>query len=169
MRIRLRWLVVVVLLLVPSAVRAHDHTADVFFSIWSYEHASNLFGLQGAYALTIPDVPHLSLVGDLAFHQGSHDDNDVTQTTYMGGIRYMFAEGHTKHVPFAHVLVGVARRSGDLPSDTDLALAVGGGYEYLPNGDQSSGGWGIRLTADYIAGGEGFPRVSAGFVFRFDN
>jgi hypothetical protein len=168
MRISVRWLVAV-LLLVPTPVAAHDHTADIYFAAFSYEYASNLWGiLHFTGAKTLPDHEQISFVGDFARRHGDHDETDLARTSFMGGVRYTFAEGLTRHAPFAHVMIGAVRSTADDVSETDTTVAIGGGYEFLPDGDTSSAGWGVRVSADYVFGSGGYPRLSAGVVYRFD-
>ena len=172
MRIRRLWLVLV-LLLVPTAARAHDHFADVCFGV-SLAHESILVGPFATVSKTFKTstdskLRNVSLIGDLSTHWGSHDDIDVRRVFFMGGLRYTFAgESHQKHLPFVEVLLGGAHNDDDDGSDADAdpALAIGAGYEHVMSG--SPGGWGIRVQGGYIVRpGDITPRISVGFVKRF--
>ena len=170
MRIRRHSLVAAVLLLIPTVARAHDHTAD-FFAGLSFAHASSLWGIHQSLAITsdVPSNRDLSFVGDFSFDVGEHDGQDLTRAAFMGGARYtVTGERLLKHLISAHLLVGGVRDAG-AQADNDWALAVGGGWEYLPGGDQSAGGFGFRVQADYVknlSGGDSFSRYSAGVVYR---
>ncbi len=170
MRIRRPWLVVVVLLLTPAAASADDHTAD-FFGAFAFAHASKLWGIHTSLAIALPEVVHqdLSLVADLTLHIGTHDEQDVTRVTYMGGIRYTpTGMRHPRHQVFGQVLGGGVHDGGPATSNK-WALAVGGGYEYLFR--EKSRGWGVRGEVDrvFVRDREDFLRVSAGIVYRIDH
>ncbi len=166
MRIR-RLSLVVVLLLMPTAARAHDHIAD-FFGGGSGGYDSTLWGLHQQLGITLPWVDRdFSAVADLSLHFGTHDGSDLTRATFLGGLRYMPSGDHrlTGLVSF-HALVGNVHDAG-LDSSNAKALALGGAFEYLPKGRDTAGGWGVRVLADYVfSRGEGFARVSAGVVYR---
>jgi hypothetical protein len=169
LRIRRSWLAVVLMLLLqPTLARAHDHTADLF-GAFSFARASNLWGLHESLALTLPSPSNrdLSLVADLSLHIGTHDDKDLTRVTFLGGFRYTLSGRRLlKHLVSFHALAGGVHDGGPA-SGTEPALALGGGYEYLPRGSESAAGWGFRVQGDYvISGGENFPRLSAGIVYR---
>jgi hypothetical protein len=166
MRSRRLSIVVVVLLLVPTAARAHDHTAD-FFSAFCYAHASNLFGVQQSVAVTLPwpDNDDLSFVFDTSAHMGTHDGDPRTRVAVLVGARYTF-EGliNAKNLLSVHALGGGVRDAGVI-TQADPAFAFGGGYEFLQGGNPL--GWGFRAQVDYVvSGGENFPRFSGGLVFR---
>ncbi|MGH9386289.1 MAG: hypothetical protein ACRD2N_18595 [Vicinamibacterales bacterium] len=166
MRIRRLWLVVVVLFM-PTAARAHDHTAD-FFGGFSYADASKLWGFHTQLGTTLPWLDYdLSAVGDLTIHVGTHDRADLTRVTFLGGLRYTPTKTRLlKNVVSFHALLGGVH-DADADSSNDLALAVGVGWEYLPKGKDSAAGWGVKVQADYaFSQGESFPRVSAGVVYR---
>src|SRR5688572_2186474 len=118
MRIGRPWLVVVVLLLMPTTARAHDHTADFYWGL-CYANASSLFGPHVSVAMTVPNVLErdLSVVGDVAAYMGTHDDLDLTRVTFMGGIRYTPTGMRLlRHVGGFHFLVGGVRDGGPISS-----------------------------------------------------
>jgi hypothetical protein len=165
MSIGRRCLVVVVLLLIPTAARAHDHVAD-FFGAFCYAHASNLAGVQQSLAIALPFwEKDISFVTDTSFHVGKHDGEPLTRVSYLLGLRYTpTGMQHPSHLFSVHGLVGGVR-DGGLNTNNDWAVALGGGYEYLLDGNPE--GWGFRTQVDYvISGGENFPRISGGIVFR---
>jgi hypothetical protein len=168
MRIR-RLSLVVVLLLMPTPARAHDHIAD-FFGGGSSAYDSTLWGFHTQLGTTLPWLENkdLSAVGDLALHIGTHDGADLTRVTFLGGFRYAPSGMRLfKNIVSFHALLGGVH-DADADSSNEFALAIGGGYEYLPKGQNPGGGhWGFRVQADYvISSGDGFPRVSAGVVYR---
>lgn len=175
MRIRRPWLVLV-LLLVPTIARAHNHFADVCFGV-SDAHESMLVGPFVTVSKTFETstdskLRNLSLIGDLSTHWGSHDDLDVRRVFFMGGLRYTFAgDQHQKHLPFVEVLLGGVHNkdddgNGNSEGDADPALAIGAGYEHVMSG--SPYGWGIRVQGGYIVRpGDVTPRISVGLVKRF--
>src|SRR5262245_52975393 len=96
MGIRRSWLLLVVMLLNPVAARAHGHTADAFAG-YSFLDGSSLSGFHETFAVSMPwttstGVKHVSVVGDLGVRVGSHDNNDILQNTFMGGIRWQVAK-----------------------------------------------------------------------------
>lgn len=164
MRRRALWLVLVVLLL-PTSARAHDHNADFYFAV-CYANASHLGGPQVAVATTLPYKP-LSVVVDFGRNYGSHEGRDLDWTTFMGGIRWMIAPREARHIPFVQALVGGGRISTRSFSETDESVSVGGGYEYIVHHDTKSTAWGLRVAADLVkTGDDWFKRVSAGAVLR---
>ena len=167
MRFRRLPIVVVVLLLVPTVARAHDHTAD-FFSAFCYAYDSNLFGVQQALSVTSPKPGNkdLSIVFDTSVHMGKHEGDSRTRVLIMGGVRYTLTQllDPDRHLVTAHFLAG-GMRDGGAVTTADPAVAFGGGYEYLKNGTAT--GLGFRFQFDYVvSGGQDFPRFSGGIVYR---
>ena len=160
-------LAVVLSVLLPSAARAHDHTAD-FCGAFSFASASKLFGLHETLAFTTPALDEdLAIVTDLSIHIGEHDDEDLTRLTFLGGIRYT-PTGMRKfnNVVHFHLLVGGVH-DGAAEGSNEPALAFGAGYEFLAQRNAYPGGWAFRVQGDYVvSGGEDFPRFSAGIVYR---
>lgn len=171
MRIR-PWLALLVLL-IPVTAHADGHTASAFFG-YSYLH-NGINGFNFNVDFTLESVhkagsPNWTVVGDYSRHSGSPDGRDVTQQTFLGGLRYTFAGGgHPKVVPFAQLLGGGLHISEDNTGDADPALIAGIGFDFLPlRDDKSQAEWGIRVQADYIVrGGVVSPRISVGGVKRF--
>jgi hypothetical protein len=171
MRARRLSIVVVVLLLVPTVARAHDHTAD-FFAGFCYAYDSNLFGVQQAMAITLPKqrpgAKRVSVVFDTSAHMGEHKGEDRTRVLILGGVRYTLTQliDPHRHLLTAHFLAGGLRDGGMTRTSGDFATAFGGGYEYLQQRDDPRG-LGFRLQFDYVvSGGADFPRISGGIVYR---
>lgn len=169
MRIRRSWVLALVMLLTPVSAGAHGHTADAFAG-FSFTSASSLKGFHETYAVSWPladqtRVKHVSVVGDLNLRVGSHNDNDVMQAAFAGGVRWQFAGSPTvKHVPFAQVLFGGMHTRGSAVRQTDPSLGFSAGYEF----DLSLEGWGARVQYDYAhSGGDNFNGFSAGLVYRY--
>lgn len=172
MRIRRPWLVLVAVLM-PSVTHAHDHFADL------YGAASLMFGsahpgLHVSFSKTLPQVEEaaaadvvkrLTFVGDFSAHWEA-GEGDRRNVNYLGGLRYTFAKtAHSSKLPFVHLMLGGVHTKSAGQGDGDAALALGGGFEYIPSG--SPGGFGFRVQADYIVRpGDVQPRVSAGIVWR---
>jgi opacity protein-like surface antigen len=111
----------------------------------------------------------LRLVVEASGHYGSFAGADLSQLSLMGGARYGLGDmGGVS--PFAEVLLGLDRTSlsaaGISASDSDLALAVGGGADYALGAR-----WSVRGLAHLrLVRGEGSldadPRLSLGVVYR---
>jgi hypothetical protein len=184
MRIRRSWFVLGMLLL-PAAVRADDHRAD-FYGAFSWAHGSSLLGFHESYSLLIPQVTSKDLswvIGDLGLNFGSRDGSDVTKVTALTGPRLSLGlRQNKKNVLFGHALVGVAHTNDGDTDPTDFAVALGGGWEYLPKRESTEPYkpgesprplkplWGLRVQVDYVfrnGDTDGFARVSAGLIYRF--
>ena len=163
-------------LLIPGTLLADDHRADRFAGL-SYGRGSSLFGVHYTDAVTLPGLrKDLSAVYvDLAAHFGSEDGSDVARFSYMTGLRWTFAKevvapndrGEPKFLPFLQGLVGGVYNDRVGEGGNDLALAVGGGLEYVLNRGTENGEVALRAQADYfVKGGEDFPRFSFGVVIR---
>jgi opacity protein-like surface antigen len=145
---------------------------DLFFG-YSYTHAGeanlNGIGLSGSFPLG----DRLSLVLDLSGHTGSFAGADLDQLGIMAGARWRFVTGRVR--PFAEALAGVARTKTTVDtgagrvggSDSDWALALGGGLDY-----ELSAHWSVRgLFHLRFVHGEGVwdtdPRFAVGASYRF--
>jgi hypothetical protein len=167
-----RWWLVLVILLIPAAVQAHDHFADASGGP-SYQSGSTLFGFYATFSKTVTDpatatikVKRVSFLGDFSAHW-STDDSDTWRINFAGGVRYTFAQKHEqKTLPFVHVLLGGSHVNIAVVGDTDPVLTFGTGVEYV-FGD-STAGLGLRSQVDYIVRqGEVSPRISVGVVKRW--
>lgn len=171
MRMRSFWLVLVVLL-APATAHAHRHDADLF-AAFTFASASTLIGFHEQYSVPTPNPSrNLSIVADLSIHHGEHDDADLTRITFLGGGRLSLGEWNPKHVPFLYALIGGVHDSGPALSGTSPAVALGGGWEYLPGGTtdpNKDAKWAVRVLADYVVTSDdkSFPRFSTGVVYRF--
>ena len=168
---RMRPWIVVMVLLVPVAARANDHRAD-FCAAMSAARGSALWGTQLTLGLTSPkpSSQDLSILGDLSIHVGTHNTLTTTRVGFMGGVRWWApgTKGH-KHRAFGQVLFGGVREHAGAQSDADIALAPGVGYEFHPRGAEVHSGLAGRVQIDYVfRSGAGFPRFSAGIVYRLD-
>jgi hypothetical protein len=168
---RIRWSVIVVigLLLVPPAAYANDHTAD-FFGAPSWAGGSLLSGFHGSFGVTIPTgrtARHLSGLGDLSVHFGSHKDVDVTRVTALGGLRWWLPSGGHTSAPFLQGAIGTVNDSAGADEGTHFSAAFGAGWDYVPRG--TADGWAVRVQVDYVISKDDFPRVSTGLVYRFKN
>ena len=166
MSARRLWLAMVILL-VPVAADAHLHKADLYAG-GSLARGSTLGGIQETISITLPNLSPLSILGDLSFHFGSREDEDVSRFAFMTGLRWMLAvRGDNRHLAYGQFLVGgVHDQVGMLATTTEPAVALGGGYEFDPNGEESR--FAARFQIEYVvSGGEDFPRASAGIVYRF--
>jgi hypothetical protein len=172
MRIRQCGLMVLILLS-PAAAQAHDHFADIAGNL-AAAFSEPLLGFHVTFAKTVPEleskfqegVRRVSFVGDFSMHwdPGEGEDRDIN---FLTGLRYAFVSTHDQNkVPFVQVLVGGTDVKTSGVRDTDPALALGGGFEYIPQ--NSPKGWGIRAQVDYIVRpGDISPRLSAGVVKRW--
>lgn len=158
-------------LLIPASLCADDHRADRFGGL-SYGRGSRLLGVHFTDAVTFPRMAdyNVSFLGDVSVLFGSESGSDVTRLTYAGGIRWTIAEDpkqQPKFLPFVQGFFGGVYNHA-LTRDNDVALGLGAGFDYVPDRGGDRQAWAIRVQADYfITGGEDFPRVSAGLVYRF--
>jgi hypothetical protein len=177
MRVRRLW-VLGSLLLLTSSLEASDHVFDLFMAP-SYVRAKgstiDLGGWHVSGAATLKKEQRLSFIADISTHFfGSHDEEDVTQVTFMAGPRWTFLR-KTKHMPYVHVMVlGAVYRSEKIEGldvgSAAGALAFGAGYDFV---FRKEGPMGVRAQVDYIVplgtDQESSVRISLGFVYRFHN
>jgi len=171
MRVWRSWLVLG-MLLIPTAVRADDHRADLYGGASRGGGGSTLGGFHQTLALgsARPVSKDLSFVlADVSAHFG----NDVTQVAVMGGVRWtLFAKREQKHKVSGRGLLGLVHSNDGAPGPKDFAGAVGVSWEYIPTPTEPSKGWGVRVQYDYVIrsdadGRESFSRLSGGLVYRF--
>jgi hypothetical protein len=113
----------------------------------------------------------LRLVADLSGHYGSFAGADLSQLTFLAGVRYSPPRPGGSLAPFAHALLGGARSSTTV-SDTSFSNgawggALGAGVDYGLNRR-----WAARAQLDLLvlrSGGvtDKDPRISLGAVYRF--
>jgi outer membrane protein with beta-barrel domain len=171
--------------LVPAVLAAEPSTAaparrstaaaavrrpDVFGG-YSYLRAgeANLHGWHVAGSR--PFRRSLRLVADLSGHYGSFAAADLSQLTFLAGVRYSPARPGDTLAPFAHALLGGARINTTV-SDTSSSNgawggALGAGVDYGLNRR-----WAARAQVDLLvlrSGGvtDKDPRISLGAVYRF--
>ena len=166
MRLR-RCCLVLLLSLLPTAAHAHGHVADVMFAL-AWANGSNLWGFRETYGIALPStgVKHWTAVGDIGILFGEHNDENVAQLGFTGGIRRTFARStETKNLLFAQFLLGAMHTRTTAENPTDFAVGFGAGYEYAPP-DRAVA---VRVQFDYLRSGErNFPGVSVGIVHRFN-
>jgi hypothetical protein len=177
----LRWLAVISLAL-PATVRADDHRADINGNL-SPATASTLLGFQVTFAKPIPGYERWSVLADYSHHWDLEDDLSERRATYMSGLRYTVpVADHTSHKVFVQTLLGLGHTTLNGSGDSDLAWALGGGWEHIwdrGNMDARAKGLplpkkhahGVRAQVDYIiAQGDtkNFTRFSVGYVLRFE-
>jgi hypothetical protein len=175
MRVR-RPCLVLLTLLIPVAASADDHFADLYGGV-SFAHGSVLIGPQVTFARTVktPLDKLISVVADFSTQTGSEDDLDQKRLGFMGGVRFTFPPSHhSKHVPFVQTLVGGVNTDDEtaVPTEdgTDVAFALGFGYEFVPNRDSRTeeAAWAVRVQAErvFVNSVGDFWRFSSGVVFR---
>jgi len=155
----------------PAAQRQPTHQGPDLFGGYSYTHAgeANLNGWQ--LAATFPFRGAIRWEADLSGHYGSFAGADLRQLTFLAGARYVLRRSRVS--PFAHVLLGGARRTTSVPgaslssSDTDWGGGLGAGID-----GRVSRSWAVRVQADVLllhglGQWDTDPRLSAGAVYRF--
>jgi hypothetical protein len=159
-------LVVLLVMTMPRPAAADDHKAD-WSGGFSGAFASRLFGARTTLAFNPKRDRTFSIVADLSVHHGKHDNETITRTTNLYGVRllaFSSADGAVaKHAVSVQLLMGVlSPGSGD---DKEAAGAFGFVYDYMPN----DGGLGFRGQVDYVLPQHtaAFARVSTGVVYRF--
>lgn len=172
-----------------QSASAHDR-AEVAIA-YDYTHSNTpaggcgCFRLNGGSASVAVPLHHagLSVVGDIAAaHAGaiSSSGQDLTLSTFTGGLRYSLPGIHARLRPFAQILVGVAHASGSLVdgpgsssdnSGAAFASVTGGGVDLRATHHLS-----LRLIeADYLLttfnngsnDHQNNLRIGTGLVFRF--
>jgi hypothetical protein len=130
---------------------------------------ANMHGWQAAGSR--PFRRSLRLVADLSGHYGSFAGADLSQLTFLAGVRY----SRTRRgplAPFVHALLGGARAKTTVAaaaassSNTGWGGALGAGVDY-----GLSRRWAVRAQADALilrSGGatDTDPRISLGAVYR---
>ncbi len=139
----------------------------------------NLYG--GAAQVQFGLAPHLFLLGDVTVARQSAltpDGYALTESTYMGGVRYSPLASRRRLQPFGDVLLGLAHAGGSLaPSRTGYGNSNTFGLQ-LGGGVQMRLGRHVQLVpvqAEYLL--TTFPnggtnqqnqlRLSAGLLYRF--
>jgi len=131
---------------------------------------ANMHGWQVAGSR--PFRRSLRLVADLSGHYGSFAGADLSQLTFLAGVRYS-ASRRGPLAPFGHALLGGARSKTTVAaadassSNTGWGGALGAGVDY-----GLSRRWAARALADVLilrSGGatDTDPRISLGAVYRF--
>jgi opacity protein-like surface antigen len=157
-----------------SSKTGSAHSPDVFLG-YTYTKAgeATLHGWQATGSYPLGDS--LRLVADLTGHYGSFAQADLSQLTFLAGVRWTWSK--RRLVPFAEALIGgvrtktsVALADGSISdSDTDWGAAFGGGVDY-----RLSGSWAARAQVDLLllraeGAWESDPRLSLGVVYLFGN
>src|SRR5687767_1879411 len=88
MRHLIAWLILIALLF-PSAAQAHGHRWDISFGAASAS-GSRLWGGRFTVGLTdeVKQRKNLSWLIDVTNVKGDDDTQDITQLSYLGGLRY---------------------------------------------------------------------------------
>ncbi len=169
----MRKLLLLVAVLFVSAIpaSAQDYPSAEIFGGYAYVNADvvldrdslNGFGLSFAGNLG----PRFGLVAEFGGYYGDLEGLDLSAYTYLFGPR-VNARGE-KATGFAHILLGGATTKVEGLSETDFALAAGGGVDV--NAGKSIA---VRFQADYIpvfAEGETLHnfRFMTGIVFKIGN
>ena len=143
---------VLLALLAAAPVAAQDRKGDVAFS-YSILHDNDLeetFPTGWAFAVNSNLNEIFGVVGEIGGNYKTMDifgtDVDLSVHTFMGGPRFRSERG--KIVPFAQVLLGLARGSysvlGESDSETDFAWQPGGGVDFAVT-DRFA----VRVQGDY--------------------
>jgi opacity protein-like surface antigen len=161
---------VIVVLAMSGLVLAQDTPSVELFGGYSYMRVNPGFGLDGVNtsgweaSLNYNFGPHWSLKGDI---DGQYCCNGQHLHSFMAGPQWSYRR--EKATFFLHGLLGGAHAEGlASASDTNLAWAVGGGFDWKFTDRMS---WRV-VQADYV--GTNFvdeiqsnARISTGLVFRF--
>jgi hypothetical protein len=171
MRNRHAWLVVVALML-PSRAYAHGHTWDGSGGPIVTGGGSVLAGVYFGLGVTLQNMVDndLALVGDVANLKGKHDDEELTQLSYTGGLRWAVNgrnADNRKHIVIVHALMGIMNRHLGADDKTHFTSTLGGAYEFTPRAAPQ--GWGVRVQVDrqFTNDIKDTWRFSTGFVRRF--
>ena len=177
----LRWLAVIAVAL-PATAFADDHRADMNGNL-SPGKASTLLGFHLTFAKPLPGYERWSVLADYSHHWDLEEDLSEKRANYMSGLRYTVpVTGHTNEKVFVQTLLGLGHTTLNGSGDSDLAWAVGGGWEHIwdkANADARAKrlplpkkhAHGIRAQVDYIvAQGDtkNLTRFSVGYVLRFE-
>jgi hypothetical protein len=176
MRVRRPWLLLVLLLL-PSAARADDHTAEFYAAGFSFVPGSFLIGPHVAFGKTI-ELPrykgfdkNLSIVGDFSTHFGPNEEEGKRVTFAVGGRVSATIRDYFKLVHSGRALVGGVYGTDRPEPETNLAFLFGYEAEWMPGRRTLEyEGWGFRAQVDWVVrkgDAENFARVSTGFVYRW--
>jgi hypothetical protein len=177
---------VMAVLLVPAVATADDHWFDAYAGP-SASYASWIAGGQvtltvpvplGGEALTKPNP--FNIVVDFSVANGTHDDEKLTQSTALVGVRWTFIKKafpndrkvYLKKMPFAYVMTGQVWRNGSRLDGGHTPLVAGVGWEVVDKMEKRVVG-GVRVQADavWLPGADVkrlYPRISFGAVFRIE-
>jgi hypothetical protein len=181
------WFVLAVAL-VPAGASADNHFADFSAGV-SDSRLSSLWGGQLTISKVIGHAPHWaphdppfkpmrwSAVLDFNFNGGTHHLEDVNQFAYAAGLRLTTSSRHNfRFLPFVHALVGGTHNGGSSDLVRDHAdFVFGGGVDVLRHPRAHGEKYRVTVLALRVQGewtepfgvdANGYPRVSAGIVFR---
>jgi hypothetical protein len=106
-------LVVLLVMTMPRPAAADDHKAD-WSGGFSGAFASRLFGARTTLAFNPKRDRTFSIVADLSVHHSKHDNETITRTTNLYGVRllaFSSADGAVaKHAVSVQLLMGVLSR-----------------------------------------------------------
>jgi hypothetical protein len=121
-----------------------------------------------------PGNKDLSWLIDATNVTGNDGTNDITQLSYLGGLRYALLGNRTqdKNVILVHGLLGTVYKQAGATGDFEMAGKVGLAYERLLGG-HAPAGWALRVQVERSFVTEGpvaksYTQISAGVVKRFD-
>lgn len=175
MRLPSLCVVVLMFLLLPTTVQAHDHVWDFSFGP-AAASGSRLWGGHFAIGLTnpVPANRDLSWLIDVTNVKGKDGANDITQNTYLGGARYALLGNRTrdKNILMLHGLIGTVYKQNGADGDFEFATKIGAAYERLLVGPPPAG-WALRvqLERSFVTDGpvaKEYTQIAVGIVKRFD-
>lgn len=113
MRNRPLWVVLALLLFVPSSAGADDHRADFFGGI-SFARGSVLTGfhLGGTISPGAPQSPYKSFLYDFSLHSGKGSDPDLKTMLFGFAHTLTTSERAKKFVPVPHGTIGFVSADG---------------------------------------------------------
>lgn len=164
------WLVFVVLLF-PSVAQAHGHRWDISFGP-AMASGSRLWGGRFSIGLTdeIREKKNLSWLIDVTNVKGDDNTQDITQLSYLGGVRYAVPRiSGDRFVVMLHGIGGTVYKQKGTTGDFKGALTAGAAVEWVPPGAH---GWAGRLQIEQSflpsKSVKGYTQISLGAVKRFD-
>ena len=168
MRLRPLCVVVLMILVVPTAAQAHDHVWDFSFGA-ATASGSRLWGGRFALGLTnkVPANKDLSWLIDVTNVKGKDGADDIVLLSYLGGLRYAVLGNRQtdQNVLMVHGIGGRVYKQTGTTGAGEWAVTVGAAYERLIRG-----GWASRVQIErsFVTNGvKSYTQISLAAVKRF--
>jgi len=108
---------------------------------------------------------------DVTNVKGDDGTQDITQLSYLGGVRYAIPRVSGDHfVVMLHGIGGGVYKQTGATGHLRLALTTGAAFEWVPGGDDSTWAARFQIEQSFLPFNEakGYTQMSIGVVKRFN-